>query len=125
MQIVIVGGPRTGKTTMSEQIPGYRRSTDETMGMEWSKGSDEVSRWFDVAGQWVIEGVATARALRKWLAKNKSNVKPCDRVIVLEHAHVGLKPGQDSMGKGVMTVWREIEPELRRRGVEIVRSACS
>lgn len=72
--------------------------------------------------------MACARALRKWLAVNprpphrhlrEDVTRPCDEIIVLTVAHVELTPGQRSMAKGCATVWAEIEPELRRRGVTI------
>jgi leucyl-tRNA synthetase len=67
----------------------------------------------------VIEGVALVRALRKWLERNAAG-KPCDRVIVLRTPKVELTPGQAAMAKGHEKIWREVEPQLRKRGVEIV-----
>lgn len=117
-RIVITGGPRTGKTTAATALGLPVRHTDDTKHMEWSAASAEVATWFDAPGPWVIEGVSAPRALRKWLAAHAEG-KPCDVVQRLTVARVALTPGQSTMAKGVETVWREIEPELRRRGVRI------
>lgn len=70
----------------------------------------------------MVEGVAAVRALRKWLAAHPEG-KPCDRVLWFGEPRVALTPGQAALAKGCRTVWAEVEPELRRRGVEIeVRS---
>lgn len=97
----------------------FVRSTDDAMHLGWSEASQEVSTWLDEEGPWIIEGVALPRALRKWLRANEFG-KPCDRVILLRESHEKLSKGQQAMAKGLWTVWAEIVPELRHRGVEIV-----
>ena len=78
-RVVLVGGPLTGKSTLARALaPRYlpepehqTRCTDELMGvLEWSEASAEVARWLNEPGPWIIEGVATARALRKWLTQH-------------------------------------------------------
>ena len=123
-RIVIVGGPKCGKTTTAELMckatPGCEhRCTDSVMQLGWSESSAEVATWFGRPGVWVIEGVATARALRKWLAEAPPDALPCDAILVMEHPVAPREQGQRSMAKGVMTVWRQIELELEIRGVEI------
>jgi hypothetical protein len=114
---MIAGGPRTGKTTLAATL-GAHRSTDELLAMPWSAVSDHVaSEWIGKIP--VIEGVATARALRKWLARNPTG-KPCDTVYYLATPRVELSKGQLTMAKGVHTVWSEIVGELVARGVVIV-----
>jgi hypothetical protein len=66
----------------------------------------------------VIEGVIVPRALRKWLAIH-SEGKPADEVILLQSPKVPISANQARMAKGCDTVWREIEPELVKRGVKI------
>ena len=133
MRLCIIGGPKTGKTTLAAELaasPGplavgtagsaFRvRCSDEAMHLGWSEASAEVALWLDNAGPWIVEGVAVPRALRKWLAAHAEG-KPCDIVLVLTTAHVELSKGQAAMGKGVATVWAEVLPELRRRGVEVM-----
>lgn len=119
-RIVIVGGPRTGKTTTSAEIARGApvRHTDDLIAMGWSEASAEVARWMDEPGPWVIEGTAAARGLRKWLAAHTFG-KPCDEVLVLWDPHVPLTPGQRSMAGGVRVVFGEIVSALRARGVEV------
>lgn len=133
MRLCIIGGPKTGKTTLAAELAASRgplavgtaegafrvRSSDEAMHLGWSEASAEVALWLDNAGPWIVEGVAVPRALRKWLAAHAEG-KPCDIVLVLTTAHIELSKGQAAMGKGVATVWAEVLPELRRRGVEVM-----
>jgi len=122
MRILIVGGPKTGKTTLSktlgEKLGITPRHTDDLIGaLDWSAASLAVSGWIAEPGDCVIEGVSVVRALRKWLAAYPGS--PADKIIYLGQPHQELLPGQQSMTKGVATVWREILPELIARGVVI------
>jgi hypothetical protein len=130
-RIVVVGGPNTGKSTLAHALgqglpePTHQvRSTDELVGvLEWSEVSAEVARWLDEPGPWVIEGVATARALRKWLAAH-----PGERldltVVLLSKAFGETSKGQAAMGKGVATVWNEIVIEVLARGARVINAAA-
>lgn len=119
-RIAIVGGPKTGKTTLANQLDVCALHTDDVAHLGWSEASEAASLWFDVPGPKVVEGVAVARALRKWLSRTEVG-RPCDVLIVLSHPFVELTVGQVSMGKGIVTVLKEIEAELVRRGVRIAR----
>lgn len=122
MRIAIAGGPRCGKTTLAATLGAELvRCSDDVATLGWSEASAEVATWFDAPGPWVIEGVALARALRKWLATNPEGA-PCDVVHLLNKPYVELTPGQATMAKGCITVWTGIEAELRRRGVRIEAS---
>jgi hypothetical protein len=117
-RIVICGAPKSGKTTLAKQMvlaarpqPAWK-STDDTMHMDWSDASLSVMVWLDDPGPWIIEGVAAMRAIRKWLAVNPTG-KPCDKVIMLHGGRM------DAMGKGVWSVFNQLQTELIRRGVEI------
>ena len=137
-RIAIIGGPRTGKTTLAHKLADGAfipiRHTDDLIEMGWSEASAYAAKWFDEDGPWVIEGVAVGRALRKWLNANVSHVfpgkdaykpsvetrvKPCDKLIVLTEPHMALGRGQETMAKGVFAVLDEIVPELISIGVEI------
>lgn len=124
MRIVIGGGPRTGKTTYALdtilvpiETPTWH--TDSLVGTHsWSEASAEVAAWMHRPGPWIIEGVATARALRKFMRACPD--EPCDLVVwcrTLLELHT--KAGQDAMRKGCETVFRSILPELERRGVKV------
>lgn len=131
-RIAICGGPRTGKTTLA-QTTGHAsglisdgfyespniRHTDDAIHYGWSEASAAVAQWFDAPGPWIIEGVALARALRKWREAHPGEPPPVDRVIRLTTPHVELSKGQAAMAKGEETVWAEVEPWLREHGVEV------
>ena len=106
-RIAIVGGPRTGKTTLARAIRGRPIiSTDDYMDLAWEDVPDKVIQVAGAAGgSFVVEGVQAARALRKGLE--------VDAVVVMVHPKVELTPGQLSMAKGVMTVledWQSSRP---------------
>lgn len=123
-RVLVLGGPRTGKTTLGNEIAEATglplRGTDETASLDWSEASALVATWIDPAGEWVIEGVAAARALRKWLNRNPE-AKLDAVVVLLNRPHAELNKGQAAMRKGVATVWNEIAPEALRRGVRVVK----
>lgn len=137
-RIVILGGPKTGKTTLAGEI--WRKAvaawvaehgpivdlegpvlmhTDDVMHLGWSEASEAASKWFDTSGPWIIEGVAVVRALRKWRDAHPGEPPPVDRVIRLTTPHVELTSGQATMAKGEDTVWLEVEPWLVEHGVSI------
>ncbi len=122
-RICIVGGPQCGKTTRSYLL-GLRaqdvRHTDDLIKThEWSAQSEEVSRWFDEPGPWVIEGGAAVRALRKWLRANLTGT-PCDEVHIMASPKVELTRDQESMLKGFFKIWRDVQDELVVRKVKLV-----
>lgn len=119
---LILGGPRTGKSTLAGELaagrPVYR--TDQLVGThEWSAASDAVVKWFDtLPGDFVIEGVTVVRGLRKWLKLHPAGL-PADEFIWLKSPRETLSPGQLSMYRGTLTIMDEIAPELERRGAVI------
>lgn len=119
MRVVIVGGPRCGKTTLAATLGLPTRHTDDVIGLGWSEASAEVATWLDAPGPWCIEGVAAARALRKWLAAHESGA-PCDEIRLLWVPLVERTDGQERMALGIETVWCEISDELIARGVAVV-----
>lgn len=132
-KIVIVGGPRRGKSTLArnlrlaDAIPTY--CTDplslvkdpepdvtylpEEYAGKWSESSQYVAdEWLaKLDGPYCLEGVATARALRKYEQSVDGDPAKLSelQVVVLTEARVpGLLQGQESMAKGVDTVWQQI-----------------
>ncbi len=118
MRIVIAGVPKAGKTTLSEGYKNVHHTDDLIRVLGWSELSQEVAEWFYDPGPWVIEGVATVRALRKWLRDNPEGT-PCDEVIFLGEPHIELTPRQQGMAKGICTIWEGVQTELKQRGVTI------
>lgn len=126
-RIMIVGGPRTGKTTLADEIRLDMEPdvlvyhTDDLIGKyDWADVPDQIITWMQYNPPWLIEGVQTARALRRWLKKAKTlgwAGTPCDRIIVLREPKEELTKGQTTMMRGVWTVWKEVEPQLDPRVV--------
>jgi adenylate kinase family enzyme len=118
MRRVIIGGPRTGKTTLARRLSERPLHTDDHMRMGWSESSQYVADRLNDPTVECVEGVTAVRALRKWLKANPEG-KPCDEVIHLTEPKEGRTEGQDRMAKATDTIFREIRPELERRGVRI------
>lgn len=121
-RVVLAGGPRAGKSTLAAELAnGHRiRGTDEVAELGWSESSEAASHWFDAPGPWIAEGVMTPRALRKWLARAEDHTAPADLVVYLHEPIVERSRGQHVMALGCETVWKEILPDLMRRGTRIV-----
>lgn len=124
-RVIIAGAPKVGKTTLSKKLKADHQCecyhTDDLIGQfEWGKDSEEVSKWFDKPEEnWIVEGVTTVRALRKWLDSHKDG-KPCDTIYFrMAPREEYQAKGQHNMAKGIQTVWKSIETELLRRGVQI------
>lgn len=118
-RLLIIGDPKTGKTTLARTISDGFRSTDSVMQTGWSRASEIVATWFDDPGPWTIEGVAGARALRKWHARHPDEPPPVDKVLRLTRTYEATSPGQDAMSRGIDTVFAEIKDWLEANGVEI------
>ncbi len=123
MKILITGAVEGGKvhaakrSDVTNELPLKR--TDDLIGkMDWSAESEEVAKWLDEPGDFILEGATVIRALRKWLAGHPTG-KPCDKVILLTVSIGELSKGQVSSSKAQATMWGQIEAELKARGVEI------
>jgi adenylate kinase family enzyme len=124
VRIAIIGSPRAGKTTLALELMAATglpvHHTDGMVGlMAWSEVSTEVARLLAEPGDFIVEGVAVVRGLRK--AMTARLAVPVERCIVLEWPRLRLTAGQRAMAAGCATMLREIEPELRRRGVSVER----
>lgn len=121
-RIAIIGPPRAGKTTealrLGKELGLQVHHADDLISLGWSEASAELARRMSAAESGVFEGVAVVRAMRKMLAADGG--RPVDRVIMLATPRVELEEGQRRMALGHETVWKEIAPELSRRGVEFV-----
>lgn len=122
--IAIVGSPRAGKTTLAGELGREREvpvfHADDLMALGWSGASDAMAEAIGLAvAPCIWEGVMVVRALRKLLEAGPG--RPVDRCIVLERPWVPLTAGQRAMQRGCATILAGIEPELVRRGVELVR----
>lgn len=122
-RIVIIGGPHVGKTTLSLRLKdelgiSNTHHSDDIKHLGWSESSEFASKWFDQDGDFVVEGVQAARALRKWLKANPG--KPLDvDILALPVPQTLRVKGQESMDKGVWTVFSEIRRDLESRGARV------
>ena len=135
-RIVIVGGPRTGKSTLARELRllGFptlcgdpeSKVKEVEVGVEYLpeglpvSGDDGAAQWvadnwFTRPGPWCCEGWVMARALRRWGAfENQIHPRrlamPCERIIVLRRQYQAAvtKAGQVAQHKGVFTVWDTI-----------------
>ncbi len=120
-KILIIGGPKGGKTTHARKLSQEHgipiEHFDYHIGKyQWSELSDKISDWLSEPGPWIMEGVAGVRGLRKWLRKNKR--EPDFEIIVLNKPHIKLSPGQDRMHKNHTKILNEVMDEIdRRKGV--------
>lgn len=108
-RIAIAGGPRTGKTTLSQRVtdrPVFHG--DDHIALGWSQASEHLAAQVNAAaGPLVVEGVQVPRALRKGMR--------VDVVIWLERPYVAQTPEQAIMAKGCRTVfdeWRSANPTV-------------
>jgi hypothetical protein len=148
-RIVIVGGPRCGKSQLSKALrargyptfcgdphdkvkepePGVTYLA-EGMGMDSASSRYIVDHWLPMPGPWVLEGHIMARVLRKWLddngvqpAYNVADEWPCDRIVVFpeQHPDAEITSKQVALHKGVIgKTWREIEDYFEGM-VEVIR----
>ena len=100
-RIAICGWPGTGKTTLAERLALETglplRSTD---GVEWHEASGIVAGWM-YAPEWIIEGVAVPRALRRYRELHPGEPAPVDRLIYCEKIWRELSPRAIGMGRGM------------------------
>lgn len=121
-RLLIAGGPRVGKTSLALDLAAKHglpniRETDALIGrLAWSDASAEVARWLREPGPWLIEGVAVARAIRKWLREHPTGT-PADVLYVRHVPRIALTTHQQTMRQGCMKVWNDIRDELSRRGL--------
>jgi len=73
MRTVICGGPKTGKTTLSQSLPSPVYHTDDRISLGWSEASESVSQLFSSPGPWTVEGAAGIIALRCQHASGRWN----------------------------------------------------
>ena len=113
-RIAIGGGPKVGKTTLSEQIDDrHICHTDDFIGLSWDAVPDLIID--DVKGLnfFVVEGVQVARALRRGLI--------VDLIVWLETPHVPLNKAQEGMRKGCESVFSDYLLAVKALRPKLVR----
>ena len=134
-RIVVIGAPRTGKTTYATKLakdlgvhlastgkrteqPGGLISTDNYLDKgTYADLPDRVIADLRTQESFVLEGTQAARVLRRWLRTAPDEVK-LDKVLgFLGRPWVPRTPRQEATAKGVRTTLRELEPMLRDAGI--------
>jgi len=103
---------------MAKAMGGVVKHTDDLIHLGWGETSLAASFWFDDWEVDVVEGVAVARALRKWLDRGPV-AGVLEEVIYLTSSKIELGAGQEGMAKSDRTVWEAIKPELIKRGIMV------
>ena len=135
-RIVVLGGPRTGKTTYATRLarelgvhlastgkrteaPEGLVSTDNYLDSgSYDDLPDRVIADLRGRESFVLEGTQAARVLRRWLRTTPDEVK-LDKVLAFGRPWVRRTPKQEATAKGVRTTLRDLEPMLRQAGVEV------
>jgi hypothetical protein len=135
-RIVVIGGPRTGKTTYATKLArelgvhlaSTGKRTDAENGLvstdnyikrgTFEQVPDLIIKDLRKRESFVLEGTQAARTLRRWLRDNPDEPK-LDKVLVFGKPWVKRTPGQEAMAKGVKTVLRDMAPLLAKAGVKV------
>ena len=124
MRVAIVGGPRTGKTTLARRLAARLDlplvSTDDFIPLGWSGSGARAAAVIADSRRLLIEGVAVPRALRR-LLQDHPRRRPLERLVLLTRPRVKRTKGQEAMAKGLAKILAEILPRLTRLGVVIQR----
>lgn len=146
MRIVVIGGPRTGKTTyatklareMGVHLASCGKRTENESGLVstdnygrdskvggfsreravWDALPTEVIRDLRKRDSFVLEGTQAARVLRRWLRESPDEPK-IDKVLVFDKPWVERNAGQQAMAKGVRTILRDLRPLLDSAGIPV------
>lgn len=119
MKYVIIGGPRTGKTTLGQKLAEAARvplrSTDDLKHLDWDDVTPIVVQWLLDPNPCVIEGVRAIHALRVIQDYDLREFK----IILLIQPQVEQTGRQMAMADGILGIYRRIKDRLRVQGAEI------
>lgn len=130
-RIAICGAPRCGKSTFASKLARELDSplfstgkkalvaTDNFMTVGWDNVPRLVMERLLELDDWILEGTQATRVLRYWYKTAPETLK-LDKVYFFDQPWVPRNGGQNAMAKGVQTIWREVRPELLKRGVPIL-----
>lgn len=125
-KILVVGPPRTGKTTGSNliahalDIPLYH--SDIYKELEWDQQKKVVYELIRSMSGGVFEGCTVARALNLMYERNQLE-KPCDTVFYFTKYLISrsdLTPGQLGMGTKIRNIMEKLTPWLRQMDVRLI-----
>ena len=105
-KIAIAGGPKSGKTTLSNLARDHHVVHTDDYRDSWDTAPEDAMKDLEGHDKWIIEGIQVGRCLRKGL-------KP-DIVIWSGEPRKALSPGQKVMSKGCKTIfhdWLDRQPK--------------
>lgn len=126
MRIVLVGGSGRGKSTLAAElraagVPTFCadplskvRQPEPAVtylpeGLGWGGASWYVARhWLPMPEPWCIEGIATARALRKVALAGASDSLRGVEIRVFREARGETSPRQEATARQVATIWGQV-----------------
>jgi hypothetical protein len=117
-RIVIVGGPRCGKSKLAERLERVIWHTDDMIMGSLNDSGVAIAQWFERPGPWVIEGVTATTALEYWFACNGYR-PPCDCVLALWKPVIPLNRVQQNMLRHLRYRWSNIQASLAQTGVSV------
>lgn len=123
MRVVIAGAPRCGKSTLFRSLAlefDVTLATDDYIHLGWDAVPDAAVAELAQHESWLLEGVAAARVLRRWLL-HRGDCPKIDVCYYLTKPMAQRTRAHDSMAKGIEKVWREVAPKLIASGCQIVR----
>ena len=122
IKICITGGPRTGKTTLADQLAEAMKlrawHTDDHKDQPWEDQALSAADYIEEGKARIIEGVSVARGLRALLRREER--RWCDVLYVMQGFKVPATPAQVSLAKGCITVLQPVARTLLRCGTEVV-----
>lgn len=142
-RIVVIGAPRTGKTTYATKLAkelgvhlaSTGKHTENPDGLVSVKNYGKVStddyvnrydykelpsRVIDdlrKMDNFVLEGTQAARVLRRWIREAPDEPRVDKTLVFLGKPWVRRSPRQEATAKGVKTTWKDLEPMLKAAGI--------
>ena len=142
-RIVVIGGPRTGKTTYATKLArelgvhlaSTGKHTEQPEGLVSVKNYGKISTddyvnkysYADLPSKviadlrqmenFVLEGTQAARVLRRWIRETPDEPRIEKTLVFMGRPWVKRSPKQEATAKGVRTTWRELEPMLKAHGI--------
>lgn len=122
MRIAICGAPRCGLSTLAEHLSKQHDlpvvHASDFREISWDKIPDAIIDTLKGKERWILEGFQTGRVLRRWL-NMQGGAPPLASVYWLEKALSTRTDSQESLARGVATVFESVRPLLHKKGVPI------
>lgn len=125
-RLVVTGPARCGKSVYSarageryERKVVHEDSIFKARRVPRDVQAAVVAKDINAAGSWIVEGCSAVLGIRKWLADNPGKPFPAT-VMWLDQPLMHQSIAHVNQAKGIVTVWRQVLPELEKRGAVII-----